>query len=230
MFGGVDCYPRSAPVPGAQQRSNVGGFGKVGSSDSKGIAAPRGRAHSVEGPVRAERGKFRCARVYGSFCDAGRAHSADGPKTATLIISGTYELLTARQAETLISISISRTAPGPLFRVCRQARLYRVILDIATRSRLMLIISHISVPVTLLPKSPTSTEKLIYLLAGISLPRLDQFPHGNVLHEKQEVRVIWHHSPRTKIVTFTVEIEERVFHQAGNIRARKWQLPLPRSR
>ena len=52
--------PRSAPVPGAQQCSNVRGFGKVGSSDRQGIAAPRGRAHSAD--------NSQCVPNHSSIC------------------------------------------------------------------------------------------------------------------------------------------------------------------
>src|ERR1035437_980632 len=96
------------------------------------------------------------------------------------------------QAQPQIRIAEPRATPRPFLREYHKFCLRRVVLDVSSRPRLMLVVAHVCIPVTFLPERPLAPQNLIRRLGRVSLPVIHQPPHRHVLNEKEQMDVIRH--------------------------------------
>src|SRR6185369_6565309 len=78
-----------------------------------------------------------------------------------------------RDAQPLVRISKSRAAPRPFRRRRHKLCLHRIVLDVSPRSRLVRAISHVSIPIPVLPELPFASQNLIRLLGRAAFPRIN---------------------------------------------------------
>lgn len=122
-----------------------------------------------------------------------------------------------RQAQPLVLIAESRTAPGPFLRQRNQPCLVGIALDVSSRPQFVVAVSHISVPVTVLPEPTFAPENLISLLGCVPFPNVHQLTHRRILHLEKNVNVIRHDHPCPEIVLNTVAKSQRVLNQLRNV-------------
>src|SRR5438876_10225221 len=83
-------------------------------------------------------------------CARGRAHSVTSPTGTTVHTH-------------FIRIPKPGAAPRPFTRERRQLCLRRIVFDVAPRFRLVLAVTHVRIPIALLPKLSLASENLIGL-------------------------------------------------------------------
>src|ERR1051326_36698 len=122
-----------------------------------------------------------------------------------------------RKTQPLVSVAKARATPRPFLGQRDQACLGRIILNVMPRSHFVVSVSHVSIPVTILPESSFPTQNPVRFLSGKTFPRIYQLTHRDVLHPKEQMNMVRHYHPSSQLVLSVMTESQRLFNQARNL-------------